>query len=553
MAEEIKNLDLVNEDRKESFDIGVSNEELLRRIKTWENEAETVYNVLKPVWAKNEEYYRGIQTDVQSIYGKFSRAVENRIWMAVETLIPIATARLPDIVVKPGDDDEASVNEAQDLQDVLGYQFERMSVQSHAERFIRNMILKRYGVFKVPWDADQDDVSMEEIDPRRVRIPKFGKSVHALAFIIEDLELSYGTCVDFFGEETAKKLLENLPKDSKEKVRKPTFSIKEVWTNDLRVYATQSLILKKENNPYYDFKNKNKNFCAYPTKPYVIKSLFETDESLIGDTDYVTQTIPIQDNINIRKRQIEDITNKVADPKLAIDSDVMSEEEAGNITNEPGGILYGKDAANESKIRFHSPGAVPQYLFQDLEFSRTEFDNIWGIHASTRGEREGRETLGGRQLLREADLGRIDLIGRQLERALDEIAELWTQQIKMFYTDERAFSIIGKDGARFVKNFSGKKVSPSVKPMVTPGSTLKEDDAAIKQNAIILWQNKAIGIKTLYHMLKMPNPMDAMEDWRTTQSGEALKGGQGGTVTMPPNTSPVGEAVPEAANMGGQV
>ena len=201
----------------------------------------------------------------------------------------------------------------------------------------------------------------------------------------------------------------------------------------------------------------------------------------------------------------------------------MSEEQASNISNEEGLILYGKDIAKGDKFRYEAPGQVPEGVFRDLEFSRSEFDNIWGVHSTTRGEREGRETLGGRQLLREADLGRIELVARQLERALDGIAEYWTQLMKLFYTEERAFSILGEDGARFVKNFSGAKVSP-VKPLIKPGSTLKEDEYAIQQKAILLWQNKAIGLKTLYKMIKLPDIAGALQDFQATY-GQQQEGG----------------------------
>jgi len=344
-------------------------------------------------------------------------------------------------------------------------------------------------------------------------------------------------------------LSQGLSKNSENKIREKTLSVQEVWTNETRVYRAGSLILKKESNPYW--KEDGDNIFDKPRKPYIIKSLFETNESVIGDTDYVSQMIPIQDNINKRKRQIENISGKVANPILLLDSEVMSEEEASNITNEEGFILYGKDAAKGDKVRFEAPGQLPQYLFEDLERSGREFDNIWGIHSTTRGEREpGRETATGRQIMREADLGRIDLVARQLERALDEIAEHWTQLIKLFYTEDKAFTIMGEDGIRFVKNFSGKKVGQGVKPMVKTGSTLKEDEFTIAQKAIILWQSKAIGIRTLYKMLKLPNMSEAVDDFIQTQSGQILQPPGGGAVVPP--TQPVGATAPLAAQPAGQ-
>lgn len=506
----------INDEKEEKFKSGMNDDALKAQIDLWMTESQDLYSALESIWEENLAYYKGIQTDVQKIYGKFSRAVENRIFMAIETMIPIATSRLPDVIVKPGQEDEQSQMEAQDLQDVLNYQFERVGIQALGEKFIRDLTVKRYGVFKIDWDKENDDVSVELRDPRRIRIPRFGTSVNALKFLIDELELSYDSLVLFFGEEKANKVRDAAPKGNNQ-IRKKTFTVLQVWTNTYVCYRAGEEILKKEPNPFFDFKNEANNFFTSPQKPYVIKSLFETEDSLIGDTDYIQQTKSIQDNINIRKRQVEDVIAKTANPPLLIDSEVMSEEEAANITNEPGFIFYGKDAAMGTKIRFEQPGQLPNGVFEDLDVSRRTFDNIWGIHSTTRGEREGRETLGGRQLLREGDMGRIDLIARQLERALDEIAEYWTQLIKLFYTDEKSFSILGDDGIRFVRGFTGSKVG-KVKPMVKQGSTLKEDDYAIQQKAIMLWQGKAIGLKTLYKMLKLPNMQEAIDDYRETNA-----------------------------------
>ena len=545
--------------QKEEFDIGMSDNDLLNQIITWERESESFYTFLKRTWEININYYKGNQTDVGLIRGKQSKAVENRIFMAVESMIPIATSRLPDIVVKSGDEDEQSQQDAMDLQDVLAFHMERVGIQELSERFLRNLIVKRYGVFKPFWDKQLDDVGLEEIDPKRIRVPRFGKDINSLAFIIQELELSFEQAEKHFGIEKANILLEmgfqegvpdsihgtiaepNRIHPDSNKQRRKNFTIKEVWTNEFVAWKAGTEILKKQKNPFFDFKNKKKNYFTLPQKPFIIKSLFHTGESILGETDYITQLLSVQDNINITKRQTEDIIGKVANPPLLIDSDVMSEEQAAGITNEPGIIIYGKDAASGTKMRFESPGQVPNYLFQELSESRNQFDNIWGIHSTTRGERQGKETLGGRQLLRAADLGRIDLVARQLERALDEIAEYWTQLIKMFYNEDKSFSILGEDGTRFINNFSGKKIGPNVKPMVTAGSTLPKDEITQRQEALELWGAKAIGIRTLYKRLKMSNIQEAIDDFIETQSGQILQGGQapaGGTPAAPPPIEP---------------
>jgi len=510
---------------KEQFEESLTDEELLRQIREWEEEGEEFHAQLKSVWEQNVEYYKGNQTDVASIFSKRqSKAVENRIFMAIETMIPIASARLPDIEVRSDEETEAAQDNARQLQQLLAYLMDVNGLQEKAEVWMRDLLIKRYGVFKITWEKDIDDVGLRVVDPRRIRLPRLGRSVRDLKYIIEDLEMSYDQVVGFFGEDVAKDLLKQKPEDSENKRRERTFSIQEVWTNEYVVWKGGGQILKKESNPFFNFKNKKKNFFDKPSKPYIIKSIFHTEESIIGDTDYVQQMIRIQDNINIRKRQIEDITSFVSNPNLHIDSDVMSEEEARKLSNEPGQIIYGKDAANEQKIKYGVPGQIPAQVFEDLQTSRQEFDNIWGIHSTTRGEREGRETATGRKLLRQADLGRIDAVARQLERAMDEIAEWWTQLIKLFYTQPRTVSVLGEDGLDFVRNFVGSKVE-GFKLIVKPGSTLPKDEISIHQEALQLWQMQAIGLKTLYKMIKISNVDSAVQDFVETHSGALLQGG----------------------------
>ena len=514
--------------QKEQFTDKMKDEDLLTQIEEWVKESETYYTLLRPIWEQNLEYYHGIQTDVGSIRGRASRAIENRMFMAVETMIPIATSRLPDIEVRSGDEDEQSQMNANELQDIIGYQMERLTIQAKAEQFLRDMIIKRYGVFKINWNPVEDDVDLIVRDPRKIRIPKFGRTNRDLAFIIEELEMSYGQIVDKFDEKKAEEVREESPKvgignTEEEKNREATFTVLEVWTNDFVAWKAGSIILDKKPNPFFNFDGKKNNYFDTPKKPYVIKSLFETDESMIGDTDYIQQMISIQDNINTRKRQIEDVVAKVANTPLLIDSDTMSEEQAANITNEPGLIIYGKNAADGTKIRFEQPGQLPNDVFLDLEGSRSSFDNIWGIHSTTRGEREGKETLGGRQLLKAADLGRIDLVARQLERALDEVAGWFAQLIKLFYTEEKSFSIAGEDGTIFINNFTGERVANNVKLRVMAGSTLPKDEITQRQEAIELWQLKAIGVRTLYKRLKMSNVQAAVDDFIETQSGAIMQ------------------------------
>lgn len=537
--------------KEEEFSSEQSEDELINQIENWYKESEDIYSILEKIRKQNLDYYNGKQTDVEKIRGKRSRAVENRVWMAVETMVPIATSRLPDITVKSEKNDEKSQTIALDLQDIINLKFEENRIKEKSERWTRDMIMKRLGIWKIEWVQHRDDFEIIVRDPKHVRIPVYGANERDLKYIIDELELSDEQVIKKFGEDKLKKLKEATPENKgSDKVRKKNFKILETWTNDYVVWSSGKLILKKEDNPYFS-DNVNKNYIKEKTKPYVIGAVFKTKESMIPETDYIQQTIPIQDNINKRKRQIEDIAQKVANPMLLIDSQVMSEEKAATITNEEGLILYGKDAADGSKVRFENPGQLPAYVFNDLQESRGAFDNIWGVHSTTRGERQGKETLGGRMLLRQGDMGRIDLVARELERSYGKLAIWATHMIKMFYENNRTFNILGPDGLRFIENFRADEIG-DVELIVKPGSTLPKDEISLRQEALQLWQQGAIGIKTLYKQLQLPNVDEAVNDFIETRSGRIFQQSQ----QPPQQLSPFqtqGENFQAAQNQANQI
>src|SRR3990172_5772394 len=196
----------------------MSKEQVYAQGKAWIDESESYYNTFKGDIEKNLLYYKGIQTDVDKIYGNVSKAVENRMWMASEHTISMATSRIPEIVTRSLDESEMSQQEAYETQEVLNYQMERLDMRAKSERFVRDMIVKRYGVFKVFWNKETDDVDCEWRDARRIRVPKFGVDLQSARYIIEELEMSYEGIVDYFGEEVALKLL-SLPKEENNQIR----------------------------------------------------------------------------------------------------------------------------------------------------------------------------------------------------------------------------------------------------------------------------------------------------------------------------------------------
>ena len=101
VAAENTSVEDTEKSEQEEFNDTLDDATILHIIEGWEQESQEFYGNLERIWEENLLYYKGIQTDVQKIRGKHSKSVENRIFMAVETEIPLVTGRLPDAVVKP--------------------------------------------------------------------------------------------------------------------------------------------------------------------------------------------------------------------------------------------------------------------------------------------------------------------------------------------------------------------------------------------------------------------------------------------------------------------
>lgn len=188
----------------------------------------------------------------------------------------------------------------------------------------------------------------------------------------------------------------------------------------------------------------------------------------------------------------------------------MTKEEADSIRNEPGLVIYGSGVANPNLIRRDSPPPMPNYIFELHAGLNRDLDNLFGTHSTTRGEREGRETFRGRVLLKQADIGRLDYIVREIDRAVKEVGEYFVQLIKLFYTDKRKIKVFGLEGIDEVE-ISSEDVEEGLEILVKSGSTLPTDEVSEAEQAIQLWQLGAVDPITLYEKLKFPNPIETAE------------------------------------------
>jgi hypothetical protein len=92
-----------------------------------------------------------------------------------------------------------------------------------------------------------------------------------------------------------------------------------------------------------------------------------------------------------------------------------------------------------------------------------------------------------------------------------------------------------------IKGFTGNKVT-KIRLVVKPGSTLPKDELTIHQEAKELWQLGAIGLKTFYKMLKLPNIDEAVQDFVELKTGAIFQGGAPVAPQQPTMTPEMGSA-----------
>ncbi|GAG25217.1 unnamed protein product, partial [marine sediment metagenome] len=247
------------------------------------------------------------------------------------------------------------------------------------------------------------------------------------------------------------------------------------------------------------------NFFDDPRDPYVFLYTYNIGDDPISSISLVEEAIPVQDAINTQKRQIIDNLRRMGNGELWMDDDAMTNEQASNITNEPGGIIKGEALVSGNKIQ-RVPGLpLPQAHFANYQSSLVSFDNIFGIHPAARGAGAAK-TLGQDIISKQQDLTRIDLITRVVNRGVQRLAEGLVQLMKMFYTENHVVKILGEDGAVEFVTLNSDMIEQTIEIDVKTGRSPETDKLQMANQAIQLWQLGAIAPQDLFEKLEFPEP-----------------------------------------------
>lgn len=223
------------------------------------------------------------------------------------------------------------------------------------------------------------------------------------------------------------------------------------WNETMVAVAANGLILAKKSNPY-----KHNKFPFVRLVDYPVSSVFWG----IGE---VHQLEKLQDSINQRDGQVQDILRLTASPAMIYSKDAGLNPHAFpfipgiKIPINPG-----------STIQWVPTPQINPALYEQQATDKVKIDVVSGIGEVTQGRREkGVTTAAGMQLLADMSRTRVDPKINFLEEFLSEVGLLMVETIRQFYTEEQYVRIAGGPSAEFVKvNEETMKVDENGEPIV---------------------------------------------------------------------------------------
>lgn len=214
------------------------------------------------------------------------------------------------------------------------------------------------------------------------------------------------------------------------------------------------------------------NHFDFPRKPYIFASVLKNEDGNIGNTSFIEMATPLAEAADRTKMQISRNMRMVNGITKVNDSS-MTKEQAEKLRYDTGGIIWGTDVVTGVTREFGQP--LPQFVFQDMEQSLSEIDNIMAATSAFRGERDGQETKAGRIALVEQSFLRLNELVQTVDFASQEIFNWWFQLAKVRYTEAHYVKSMGEDRAMEVIELSREDFEKGTQIRIIPGKTLPED------------------------------------------------------------------------------
>ena len=469
--------------------------------------------------------------------------VDNLIFEATETFLPIANRANPDPMVT-SDDSPQGQTLSKNIKNALVDWADKQNFRMKLKKGTRYWVLSKVGVWKVSYNVLKDSIECEAVKPKNMKFDPDGywdeDGLFRGEWLSENKKISAGTLVDMFP-----KFEDKIKEQAKGNMTKK-LELEEWWYKGTDIFyflGDECLGTYKNPNWNYDGEQKridpatqeeiktpiigkNHKFGPnLPVFPYVGLAVFTTDEHPHDDTSLIIQNIPMQDLHNKRLRQIDRNADSQNNGALASGSAFTKEQaaEAATFLRKGGTVWVPNGDVNTAWKRDAAP-ALAGDIFQQQEKSEQRLQNIFGTAGSSANGIQDEKSVRGKIMVQQSDTSRIGGgVTEYIEQRAATIYNLVVQFMYVYYDQPHYIQAMGEMGAQETVAIRNTDFVVDVTITVKEGSLIPKDPLTERNEAMYLWTAQAIGLPELYSKLDFADPMESAKQtlmWQMVEQGK---------------------------------
>lgn len=508
------NIERVEGQQTQDLDVlslGMSDEEIAKAVGNRVKQSENYWNeklTLDKIRTNVDSFYLNNYYSQDDLYDFQVEYKDNRLFVAIETLVALAISKPPQPIVMQSYDTDASYELAQNLQKALLCKYEDLYLKGKFQMIARHLLMGyRLGVMKVRWDDTigvlQDDgtrfgdLAVDVVRPQRIVLDAGAQYIGDVPLIaeyrsssLEELCEKYPDKKDEIMTASGKKRGQLTSREGHVELHFTTF--KENKQTEAIVWKYKDVILDSTKTPFWNYdetytdatgRTRQANFLPKPTKPYVLFNFTNLGRWVIDDTSLMDQAIPLQKIANKIGRQIVENAEQ-ANSGTIWNSLMVDPDDVSKLLGDPGEKVVAKGDVTKAAARLPY-NELAQYVRDERMDARNEIDNLFSTHGASRGETTGSKTLGQDVMSQRGDAARINVLATSIEDGGDRLYKFETQVFKVFYDIPQLFRYSTEDSVspQFF-GFSRDQIEDNVGIRVKTGSVIPEDPIAQKQETM---------------------------------------------------------------------
>ncbi len=517
----------VTGEKLDVVDLKMTDEELLALKNKWISAWSTKKSGIEARQKSALMYYKGAQLEGSGMTSPYPIA-GNLIWEAAETFYPGALSKNPEPVVYADNTPEGN-EESSDVKTMLQYHADALGLRPKLNRMTRQWSIKYLGVLKHGWDAEINEISLDNrkidnfvFDPNGY-VDVFGNFV---GYLGEPVSVTAETLINLFPEHKAYITLQVGGMLGTE----VTYYV--WWSGDDKFSFTtfKDKVLEKHKNEFFNYGTDDtdehglpmhvdgKNHFARPYKPYTFLSVYSIGEEPYDITSNIEQNIPQQNLITKRTMQIDQNLSRQNNSDAFSERNFTQEtaKQAANAFQKGNPVLVPEGGPiNEAIVRFPAEG-VPPAVFTELQSNKEQLRSSFGVQGISAQPQKEQDTARGMILNQQYDNSRLGGgIGQSLEQVAKNVFNWWTQLYYVMYDEPHFAAVLGQMKATEYSILQNNKLGNRKLIVTVAPDSLKPKDEITKMNqAMTLWQEKALDPQTLLTLLDFPNPKEtAAQVW----------------------------------------